>query len=389
MFAFFLHKKFWLTWLILVLLAVILEIMLRLGAWNPLMHPRSFVKNAVTRVAAAKKTGLENIDWISVGNSSFDWGTNHGKIRQLMRRHHRQYLRFGFESGGFMSMQTSTDWAIDKMPHLKGIIIGMPLRDFSSFNNPIKTYQVSWPFLEAMDPDRYHYFRQWHKPFSWPFKTAIGIFGPDIVDFLHHPLKRLRLIKSLKDLTSTENILNYNRKMPKNLCFLDLTDLAACVNTAKKLKTKTRVSGPEKFIRNVCGSADAIRRAKKNLPVISLPEAEEKRLTENWINFFDHILKEKKQINLVLMPEHHFMNYAVRKPNALKIFAQAVEKYEGNPDFNVIDLRDLFASQNTMPECMLFNDPLHYNDNGKALFSKALTKALESVLKSSAGREVD
>jgi len=363
---------------------MILEIVLRLGAWDQHMHPRSFVKNATRRVAVAEEIGKENIHWISVGNSSFDWGVNHRRIRQMMNRHKREYLRFGFESGGFMSMQTSADWAVKNMPRLEGIIVGMPLRDFASFNDPRKTYKVSWPFLQELDSGRYVYFRDLHKPFAKPFKTAIGIYGPDILDFLHHPLKRMEKASQLSHLDQTENILNYNRDMKKDLCHLSLNSLPACVETARKLKKQTRLKGQEKFIRNVCGAPSAVRRSKNNRPVPSLTGKEERQLTRNWITFLESLLERRKKVYLTLMPEHSLMNYAIRSPSAERIFDAVRRHFSGNPRFQLLDLRNTFLQHGEIPECSLFNDPLHFNNNGKKLFTDALVKHLEPLLEEKA-----
>ena len=377
MFAFFRHRKFWLTWLVLAVLALGLEIALRLGIWDPFMHPHSFVSNALKRVKAAETLGEGNIDWISVGNSAFDWGTNHGKVRQSLAEQGKNYLRFGFESGGFMSLQTSTDWAIKHLPRLEGVIVGMPVHYLASFNDPKKTYQVSWPFLSEMDADNYQYFRSIHKPFAWPFKTATGIFGPDLLDFLRHPVQRLTLRKKRPPET-IEQILNYNRHMPRALCQYSLDTLKACVATAKQLKKQKKRTGSEQFIVNVCGAAFTQRRLKHKRPMPPLSPTEEAQLTRNWLRFFRHVLARGKQIKLVLMPEHTLMNYAVRSPSAEKVLNNVLTQLQDQPGFQVIDLRDTFRQHPEYRECQLYNDPLHYSNNGKKLFTEALISALQA-----------
>ncbi|GEM_PF-905552 len=382
MFAFFLHKKFWLTIVILLFLTVVLEVALRLGVWNHWMHPRSFVKNAVNRVAAFESEGLENFHWISVGSSSFDWALNHALVRQAMARHGLGYGRFGFESGAFMSIQTSSDWAMEHLPNLQGIILGMPVREFGNFNDPTKAFKVSWPFLDNMDAQRYHYFRDIHRPFVWPFRMAIGMYGADILDFLHHPITRISLKNSFS-LWRPEPPLLYNRNMRRNLCSLDLQNLQACVATAKRLKKQQKhrkLKGHERFVTRVCGTPQAQRRAKNNRPIAKLNTEEQKQLENNWITFFQSVLDRNKKLVLVLLPEHSLMNYAVKNPSADAIARVVIERFKDDPRFHLVDLRTLFTRQTRFQECQLYNDPLHFNNNGKAILTQALISALDHFI---------
>lgn len=211
---------------------------------------------------------------------------------------------------------------------------------------------------------------------------AIGMYGADILDFLHHPITRISLKNSFS-LWRPEPPLLYNRNMRRNLCSLDLQNLQACVATAKRLKKQQKhrkLKGHERFVTRVCGTPQAQRRAKNNRPIAKLNTEEQKQLENNWITFFQSVLDRNKKLVLVLLPEHSLMNYAVKNPSADAIARVVIERFKDDPRFHLVDLRTLFTRQTRFQECQLYNDPLHFNNNGKAILTQALISALDHFI---------
>ncbi len=369
MLNFFKHKKFWLPLLVVALLFVVLECLLRTGAYDAYVEPNSYLGNAMQRQQAIDNFGKENIDWITVGNSKIDWGIDHHALAKARKKMGLKHIRLSIESSNFLAIQAVMDWSINNMPNLQGIMVGITETNLAQYSYLTKLYKIIWPFRSALDYQNYQVLAPRQGWLRYFYQLAVVNFAIDLKHYITDPIGRNRRIEHANK-SNVIKVLKFKRHRANDICALPLNDLAACVAAAEIVqKTPGGVEGFE-LPKRLCSKKSTHYRLNKSLPVAPTSEAD--RLTENWVKLFEHIISKDKAITLVLLPEHEMHDYMIKPSNAHEITEAILQQLKGNPSFKLIDLRGLFEE---VADCEVFADPLHFNNQGIELITQALIDA--------------
>lgn len=366
--AFFLHKKFWMPFLVLFFLLLLVEMLLRWGVYDGLVEPRSFLGNGINRVSAVEALGKENIHWVTLGDSRIDWGVDHNEIRMKQAERGKEHVRMSFESSNFMTIQATLAWSIENMSQLEGVMIGISENGFAHKANVKKLFKVVWPFRSALDFDGY---QMMAAEDEWKLVTnrlATVNYFADIKDLVNRPLKRLKRIRN--DQMNSDGVWAFKKSFTFDVCQFPLSTLNDCVDTAKTVKNIPQNRG-FRLPKELCSSANVINRARVNLPMLDSPVSSE--LQKNWVALFEYALEKGVKIKLVLLPEHEMHNYLIKPRNASEIVANILSQLENEPNFELIDLRNIIPDQG---HCSFFADPLHFNNKGIDLVTEHVLRAL-------------
>jgi hypothetical protein len=356
---------------------MLLEIILRYEYFDDFINPNSFLGNGQYRQKAIKEFGLEKIHWITIGDSRTDWGIEHNQLRFIQKQNGVNHLRMSFESSNFMAIQATIDWSIANMPNLKGIMIGVVEENFGHFSNESNQYKVAWPYREYFNSKLYNYFKEEQSILSYLERSAIYVYKKDLKQFLSKVYKRLKKINVYIN-TMHDNIFDYNRAMPGNLCKYPVDTLKQCVQLAKTLSNGGIISNnTEQFILKLCDNQNAKHLLDHELQNYKINESLSKKLVKNWQILFSNILNKKIKLRVVVLPEHTLLNYIIKPSNTVEIFDQIMTHMSHNEGFELLDLRMLFKSRPIKSQCKYFYDPIHYNDIGKKIITEKIINSFK------------
>ncbi|WP_223789090.1 hypothetical protein [Marinicella meishanensis] len=369
MIEFLKHKKFWLPLVILSALLLMIEGMLRAGWYDRMLSPLSHMGNTVTRLNAFERFGLKRIHWVTLGDSKMDWGIDHGQLRDARAERDINHLRLSLAGSNFLATHTAAEWSIDHLPELQGIMLGLYEHEFVNLGNTQKEFKITWPFKDYWQFDTFDYFRNASDNDIWLNQMALQNYAGDIKDWVLNPLKRHR--QHQHHANKWSEVLDYSRAMSGDLCAHDLSSLASCINSASQFKNLSQV--PHEFVpayKN-CSNRRAKARLKKQqwhpVSIDLQPHA------EKWRYLFDRILQADKQLTLLLLPENEFFEYMVKPSNIDELVDALLLEYLDHPNFQLIDLRELFAAER---QCQFYYDTLHFNNEGIQRVTEALIEAL-------------
>lgn len=377
MLKFFTNIKFWLPVVLVLIFGILIEVFFRLGLWDDYIKPKSYLGNALYREKAVKEFGLEDIHWITIGDSRMDWGIEHDKIQKTQSKKGINHLRMSFESSNFMAMQSTIDWSIANMPNLKGIMLGMSEVSFGHFSVAINQYKVAWPFRDHFDYDKYKYFNFKNNLFSYIARNTISVYFEDLILFLRAAPERFDEIDDYLA-RSHNNLFKFNRDMPGNICQFQLDNLNQCIQTANEIVNKlTKLNSAESFISKVCHN-----NKKKNSPNFDfmnneLNQQSKNELINNWQKLFRSILGHQLKFKLVVLPEHQMYDYVIKPSNTHEVVNEVINSVKQLRSFDLLDLRDVLDSNNINQHCQYYKDPLHYNNHGKSLITQNIIDSFD------------
>ena len=197
MLLFFKNFKFWGPLFIVALIFLIMEVLLRNGIWDNKIKPISYLGHGVYRAKAIKSHGLEKPNWISVGNSVIDWGVNHKKLRASLKQLDIDYIRMTMGSSKLPAIQMITDWSINHMSNLDGVIIGSTASSLGKYNM-VTQYKIAWPFISEYDDSKYIYDVTESPLKNFYQKLAFFVYFEDIKHYLLNYKKRLKKKRAIK-----------------------------------------------------------------------------------------------------------------------------------------------------------------------------------------------
>ena len=383
MIEFLKHKKFWLPLILVLFLILSLEVLLRFNVWDRMIAPHSFLGNAVYRKQAIEDFGLENIHWITVGDSKSDWGLEHKAILDIQKINGDNHLRMSFESSNFMAIQATIDWSIANMPNLKGVLLGVSEDAISHLSDVTTQYNVAWPFRDFFDYQKYHYFASNYQSYAYLTSTALHVYYKDFKNFIKHLPRRFKMIERYQG-KAHKNIFNYNRNLSKNICHFSLKTIQQCVQTAENLNKKhAKLRGIEQFVVANCGNENSKIRARDDLPNYYVSNANMHYIIDNWKGLFDNILAHDLNLKVMILPESVMYNYVIRPENARQILLTILDDYILHERFEILDSRKLFQQQSNAQQCEYYNDPIHFNNKGKTLLTQKVVASFASTAKRS------
>lgn len=384
---FFLSKKFWCPFLIVIVTALLSEVFLRTGVYDILVKPKSRLGQSLYRVADLKKINSDSIDWVTIGDSKFDWGIDHQQIRTEQEKKGIKHIRLSLAGSNFMTVQSSIEWSLENLPNLDGIMLGLYEAEFLALGHPAKEIKTSWPFRVHLKNHRFNYyrnFRDFNPITEFPkilssstfFNSlALTVYFKDIKDFLVNPWQRFAELK--KRNKNWLDHINFKHDISENMCEFKLENLSQCIDSAQQMKALKKVPPRYQTPFRKCNQKEAKNRMLRKewkTPAVDLSP-----FMDKWQYLFNHILKHEKQIYLVLLPEHKFYNYMSKPSNAGNFTDQLISKYSSLPKFKVLDLRQLFNNSN---HCKYFNDSLHFNNIGIEEVTKEVAKGLNELKQS-------
>ena len=353
----------------ILILASSLEASIRIGFWDKYLKPSSFLGYAMNRFYALKEFGLDNVHWITLGDSTTDWGINHELIFKNQKKYKLNHLRMSFPQSSLFTYQTASAWSMANMSNLKGIMLGVSDYKLSRFSSPDRHLSISWPFRQFADYDSYQY-TEGHNDFLSRILSNFSLFTyfPNIKDFLNNPVLRFKEISSNSQ-QSHPGIFLYNRSSTNNLCDHQVNTLGECITAAKQImRSGKKMTPAEKRIVKYCASSSAQFRQAHPKYKPKIPEEQILAVTKNWIQLFDYLAKQPIQIKLLLLPEHPFNSYYLKYKGNTEMVTKIIHHAKKFDNIQILDLRTLFhpPSYNT---CEYYIDFAHFNNNGNEIIT--------------------
>lgn len=366
---------------LLLLLIILAELLLRFGFWDDQVEPHSYLGNAIYREKAIKAFGLDNIEWITVGDSKMDWGIEHEKFFKMSQYNGINHLRMSFEGSEFMAIQSVIEWSIKNMPNLKGIMLGVTENNFGHFNDVDKQHKILGPFSSHKNDKKYAYYKDGLRLERVLNSFYAYKYFADFKDFLKNYRKRIKKINHYLTYEH-ENIFTYSRQASGNICQYKLDTLQNCVDEATQIREKAGIlQAADEVILLVCDNDYARNRAKKKLSFWSLSDQKMRALSNNWQQLFDTILSHDIKLKVVLLPDHSIMNYSVKPTNTSKVMNKVLGDIVGRINVDVLDLRRILISKDGQKECDFYYEPFHYNNKGKALITERIIESFNFMNK--------
>lgn len=364
---------------LLFLLAILAEWLLRCGLWDDYVEPYSYLGNAIYRDKAINAFGLDNIEWITVGDSKIDWGIDHEKLFKISEYNGVNHIRMSFEGSDFMAIQAVIEWSLENMPNLKGIMLGVSENNFGHFNDINKQHKILGRLISHKNNDRYTYVAEGLNIAGFMNLFYVYKYFSDFKDFLKNSRKRIKTINYYLD-RHHKNIFTYNRSHLGNICRFKLNTLQQCVDEVDQIhELGTEEEFANKVVLVACDNENARNRAIHDLPVWPLTDQKLKLLQNNWHELFDTVLSHRVKLKLVLLPEHSIMNYSIKPSNTLDVLNEVLGDIIENINVEVLDLRRIFDSNDLQQECEYYYEPFHYNNKGKILITEHVINSFKFI----------
>jgi len=373
---FLLSKKFWLPWAMLLILGCVLEVSSRVGWLDGFISPKTYIGKAIFRYRALQNFGFENVNMISLGDSSLDWGLDHGEIKaKLFKAQQKNYIRFTFEQSGFLAIQSTAEWAIDHLPNLEHIVIGFDGRKIEP-KGTARQIMVAMPFNQYLDFDNYHY-AELEKPWlKWLRHLDLYWYFHEIKGWFNNPIETRRVRH--KYLTNNwPKIWQKRHVRTQNVCAYKTDSLKSCYQTMLQLKSKkTQQSQFEKMLIKQCGSRYARLQLINPHAGQRITPEEQALWTENWLTLFKKITDNHIKLTVLLLPESHINTVLNTPRNAAEFIDHLMHQTRQLDYTKVVDLRALFTNNSDQQLCEYFTDFMHYNNEGLELLTAQFLQAI-------------
>jgi len=370
MIKFFLHKKFWLPFVIIFVMIVVIELLLRTGIYDNYLKPNSHMGSSFERMKSLKEFGLDEINWITTGDSRMDWGVNHKKVRRYQKQRGVNHVRMSFGGADFMVIQSVINWSIKHMNSLDGVVLGVSENKLTHDSTYTKLYPIAWPFKSALNFERDSVMPDKMKKWRYFYGLAIVNYFKDIKDFISNPLKRFKQLEEAQQKELIQ-ILDYKSNRTGNLCAYKLDSLSSCVKTANQLKKQQKIPAGLGLTLKLCGSTKAqVKLKSKNS---TAPIKHKQRIIKGWQSLIKDVLNENKYMLFVLLPDYQMYDYLLKPVNAEQITQQIITPFKNHPKFILLDLRQFVPIED---QCQFYSDPLHFNNKGSHLLTKKILDTL-------------
>ena len=373
---FLLSKKFWLPWTLLLILTGVLEVSARVGWLDGFVSPKTYIGKAIFRYRALQDFGFENVNMISLGDSSLDWGLDHGEIKaKLSKAQQKNYIRFTFEQSGFLAIQSTAEWAIDHFPNLEHMVIGFDGRKIEP-KGTARQIMIAMPFNQYVDFDNYHYAELEEPWLKWLRHLDLYWYFHEIQGWFKKPIETWRARD--KFLTNDwPKIWKKRHVRTQSVCPYNTDTLKSCYQTMLQLKAKKKKrSHFEEMLIKRCGSRYArLQLINPNAGQKISPE-EQALWTKNWLTLFKKITDHDIKLTVLLLPESHINTVLNTPRNAAEFIDQLMQKTSQLEQTQVVDLRTLFTQNPGQPPCEYFNDFMHYNNKGLEALTAQFLQAI-------------
>jgi len=355
--------------LALILMLLLIELGLRLGAYEPIAEPSSHSGVTIKLKRALREFGRENVNVATFGDSRAVQGLDNQLVYSAARAHGITHVRMSMPGSQLLTFKTLSAWSIAELPELKGIVLAVGADMFGRLGSGAYELAEVLPLRNKTSiREMLH-----HVPFNRsdvrtyaPFYSIAG-YREDIRNLLADPLRRLNAI-SRRNEASPLSFLAYNARAASDICQVSTQDPAACLNQLQDPGVDT----PQTARRALDILCSAALRGKK----ASMPGRAEQELIGEWTAFLEK-LSRNVRVMVVLLPEHSlFMEYSY-PPNAAHVAQEVLSGLQRKGVIELVDLHELIMEQ-PAPECSFYMDARHLNGRGKDRLTMTLLPYLET-----------
>jgi hypothetical protein len=212
----------------LVLVASV-EILFRLGLWEPLARPSSHAGTSVRIKRTLGSTAIPRLDFVTLGSSRPEYGLDHVMIAAAAREHGWIHADLSMPGSHWMTVGILTRWLERERPEVRGGIIALSAQDFSYPGNGTYELGIVYPFYRLADIP----WMAEHVPFQREDIDSYGVYSAlfewrqDIRDFITSPRVRVKsLIRHARN--DSPDALFANPSAQGDMCRYGLDSIAAC-----------------------------------------------------------------------------------------------------------------------------------------------------------------
>ena len=366
--------------LVLLLAILSIEVVVRLGAYEPFAEPDSHSGITIKLKTAVQAFGKEKVNVVTLGDSRAAQGLDNQLIFDAARPYGLNHVRLSMPGSHFLTFKTLAAWTTEKLPGLRGIVLAVSPDILGRVGSgPYELAEVLPLRNETSISEMLH-----HVPFNrsdlrtyTPFYSLAG-YRDDIKELLADPGRRWREISKYNTL-SPISFLAYNAQEPSDLCAIASADPQQCLDELQQVRSDV----PEKARRGLKILCEA---AIQKRPRIHPGQAEEDLIKE-WKVFLED-LSRKVRVMVVLLPDHSLFVEHLYAPNATYVTNAVMGELKGEGVIDLVDLRDLVVDQEER-ECSFYSDARHLNSRGKQLLTSALLPELEKFWRQLEGPETE
>jgi len=356
----------YLLFLVLAILAI--EILIRIGAYEPIASPDSHAGITVKLKRAVSAFGKEKINVVTMGDSRAVQGFDNRLIYTGAKKFGLNHVRLSMPGSHFLTFETLAAWSVADLPALRGIVLAVSPDIFGKLGNGAYELSEVLPLRNSTSIRAMMH----HVPFKrsdlrtyTPFYSVAG-YRTDIQQLLAAPRDRLKSVRQSRQ-ESPLSFLAYDARESSDICAVATSDPAACLQELQRRGAEI----PEKARAGLSSLCQGAMRKRK----IRAPGSDEQELIREWTAFLRG-LSRKVRVMVVLLPDHSEFVEHMYPPNAAYVANAVLGALDREGAIRLVDLSDLIVRQ-PAAECRFFMDGRHLNSQGKQVLTGALLPELE------------
>lgn len=362
--------KFFRSLHVLVLFGVILavEVVIRMGTYEPVVKPLSHPGTTITLKRALSGIGRENVDLLTFGSSRANQGLDNLRIYHAARERGLNHVRASMPGSHFLTFKALADWSLEELPGLQGIMLAVSAEAFMLPGNgayetgkvlPIRNHVSSKEILHHVPLDRADF-----RTFT-PFYTANG-YREDLKALLADPIGRLELVRE-RNASDPLGFLTSSNRDERDICVISTSDPQACLDELGQ-RGEAIPAPTREALQTLC----KVAMSKRQFPP---PGAAEKQLAAEWTEFLLG-LSGQVRILLVILPDHSIFQRHISKTGAAYVEQQILQAAQTSANIDVLDVREVIVAGQEQ-ECSYYMDHRHLNQRGKDALTKTVLPELE------------
>jgi hypothetical protein len=353
--------------LFLLLAILVIEIMFRVGLYEPLVSPYSHSGTTITLKRKVETFGKEKVNVVTFGDSRAAQGMDNQVIYKSARKHGLYHMKLAMPGSHFLTFKALAAWSLDELTGLKGVVFAISPGNFGGLGNG--TYELAKVLPLRNETSVLEMFR--HVPLNrsdirtyTPLFSVAG-YRDDIKDLLTNPGERLQAVRRRNE-RSAYNFLTYTGGETTDICAISTADPAKCLDELRQ-PNRDIPKKAQTGLETLCKAA--MRKEVKAEPGQAAHE-----LVEEWVFFLEE-LSLKVRVMVVILPGHSLYQQHLYAPNAMFVINEIVSQLQNKGVVDVVDLHELIVKQDE-PECGFYLDALHMNVSGKQVLTQALLPSL-------------
>ncbi|MGD9020832.1 MAG: hypothetical protein PVF46_03490 [Lysobacterales bacterium] len=354
--------------LMLLLAIALVEILFRIGLYEPVVSPYSHSGTTITLKRALREFGRDRVQVATFGDSRTSQGLDNERIYEAGREAGLNHLKLSMAGSHFLTYKALASWSLAELEALRGIVIAISPASFAYRGNG--AYELAKVMPLRNDISMRVMFE--HAPFR---RADIRTFAPlfsiagyreDIKDLLADPAGRLAAVTG-RNGRPPLNILAYAGREEADICAVPVDDPAACLQSLQEADTAVG-DRARSGLKKLCEAA-----LKGNERSGPSPAAQ--ALANEWVSFLEG-LSSRVRVMLVILPEYGPYARHLYHPNSMFVYEDILKRLDEKGVVDVVDLYTVISEQDE-PECGFYLDSTHLNLPGKQVVTDALLPALE------------